>query len=946
MSKIYNNSITTTAGFKYNAPQPLDDRLVVEKYIDLATLVSDGVTYQGMEVYVVEKQLTYKYLGASVWESQARIRAGTGTNSAILGEGIAVGNYSISGGTSNTNTISNLLRFATNKNPEATIANGDMSISIGTGAITHSVGDIAIGVNVIAGCKGFYFSALSGKVLTLSTSNTTTSWNEQAQAQLAQWQEGDTISLENAGTRYPLCSKITAITQNTTTSAKITLDTIPFTSRTSEGKFDSCCVINISKSDVGIVKFGPGAIALGVENEALGSLSYSLGRNNKVYGDYAFAIGNGHIVKGAAASAIGLQNKSLGNRAHAQGQHTFAIGQNSFAGGQSASSAYLQPDSYITEANWDSITTLKERFTATLGNNSFAYGFNNLVTTDSGIALGQFNKVSTSGVASGAFGYKNTVTAGQAFAIGHTNIVEKSRCIALGNNNTLTGGVEGRVAVGYYNDDTNKAIFAVGVGSSSTRKNALEVRSNGSFIIGTSNTASATDAIAMGQLNTVSGTQSFAAGYNNKILNASSGAIGHSNTIGESSGQCFAAGMSNNVSGYKCIALGKGLEISYDANNKAAYEEGRVVVGRYNAPTGSDIFVVGTGTSNSTAGRKNALSIGKDGNTTINGNLTVSGTITATNINGTTSGGETSIPDKLSITELNVTSGEQTNITDTGISTGGNLLVGTHDALGFIDMYGNSGVIGATTLVYSEGDITAVGDIYAGTSKVLVEGDLSNYYNKTDCDTKFALKNHTHSGYATTTHVHTWSDISNKPAIEIAANTSSISLGTSNTVNATSSIALGIDNVLKGARNGAWGQGNTIGSTRWVAEDAYALGRDNNVEGSQGFAAGFENDVQDHKCAAIGWGNIINYMNNTSYSDGRVVVGRFNVAEEAQNEPTGAIITSIFTVGIGSDTNNRKNGFEVHSDGKIKVDSAATINLEITYDDGTTDTYHLIKSEV
>jgi hypothetical protein len=32
MGKIYNNLINTTAGFKYNAEQPIDDREVVQSY--------------------------------------------------------------------------------------------------------------------------------------------------------------------------------------------------------------------------------------------------------------------------------------------------------------------------------------------------------------------------------------------------------------------------------------------------------------------------------------------------------------------------------------------------------------------------------------------------------------------------------------------------------------------------------------------------------------------------------------------------------------------------------------------------------------------------------------------------------------------------------------------------------------------------------------------------
>lgn len=62
MGKLYDNLITTTAGFKYDAPQPLDDRSVVQSYSDLSELVNSNVTYEGMEVYVVDDKTSYKLI--------------------------------------------------------------------------------------------------------------------------------------------------------------------------------------------------------------------------------------------------------------------------------------------------------------------------------------------------------------------------------------------------------------------------------------------------------------------------------------------------------------------------------------------------------------------------------------------------------------------------------------------------------------------------------------------------------------------------------------------------------------------------------------------------------------------------------------------------------------------------------------------------------------------
>ncbi len=63
MGKKYNNLISTTAGFNYAAPQPLDDRAVVENYEDLAALVGAHQAYEGMEVYVASEKKSYKLIG-------------------------------------------------------------------------------------------------------------------------------------------------------------------------------------------------------------------------------------------------------------------------------------------------------------------------------------------------------------------------------------------------------------------------------------------------------------------------------------------------------------------------------------------------------------------------------------------------------------------------------------------------------------------------------------------------------------------------------------------------------------------------------------------------------------------------------------------------------------------------------------------------------------------
>ena len=70
MGKIYNNLISTTAGFNYPAQQPLDDRTVVKSYSDLMILVDSNMTYDGIEVYVVDDEKSYKLIN-SEWKAIA-----------------------------------------------------------------------------------------------------------------------------------------------------------------------------------------------------------------------------------------------------------------------------------------------------------------------------------------------------------------------------------------------------------------------------------------------------------------------------------------------------------------------------------------------------------------------------------------------------------------------------------------------------------------------------------------------------------------------------------------------------------------------------------------------------------------------------------------------------------------------------------------------------------
>lgn len=70
LNKLYKNLILLTTGYRFNAPKPIDDRLVVEDKASLDGLVDRDWAYKGMVVSVVNDKTesnngTYHYIKQS-----------------------------------------------------------------------------------------------------------------------------------------------------------------------------------------------------------------------------------------------------------------------------------------------------------------------------------------------------------------------------------------------------------------------------------------------------------------------------------------------------------------------------------------------------------------------------------------------------------------------------------------------------------------------------------------------------------------------------------------------------------------------------------------------------------------------------------------------------------------------------------------------------------------
>lgn len=88
------------------------------------------------------------------------VSTGDGKNSIVIGDGQAIGDYSLAGGTNDPELTKNLVWTTDSAEPipaEPSKAIGDGSIAYGTGAVAHTTGSTSVGMKTTAGAKGFYW---------------------------------------------------------------------------------------------------------------------------------------------------------------------------------------------------------------------------------------------------------------------------------------------------------------------------------------------------------------------------------------------------------------------------------------------------------------------------------------------------------------------------------------------------------------------------------------------------------------------------------------------------------------------------------------------------------------------------------------------------------------------------------------------------------------------
>ena len=444
------------------------------------------------------------------------------------------------------------------------------------------------------------------------------------------WSVGDEISLVN-DRKYDKCAKIVAIQNN-----EVTLDNIPFDEilTPEEIAFDDYTILNLTHPEEGLVDFGRYSHAEGYNTKAInyethaeGTYTIAFGRNShaegqateaaysahsegretKAYGQTSHAEGYMTQTTGNCAHSEGRETLASGYASHAQNEKTTASGDYSHSGGnqtEASGVASFAHGKYVKATGEGAIAIgrgLSTDYTEATGQGAFVAGQASKAAGDFSIALGL--KAEASGKSSAALG--NTVKASNDSAVALGKYVEASGegSVAVGrgtSSSKTSASAQGAVALGQSTIANGQFSLAGGKGAQTKADQAFAFGSNtraeskSSVAIGTNvQTKTGESAIAIGYADSVgshvaSGKGAIALGYNCKASGEASIAMGKNCQATDN--RAIAMGQNNISQGLRTVALGEGLITIDNVGPK-----GQTVVGRYNNKNGYALFVVGSG---------------------------------------------------------------------------------------------------------------------------------------------------------------------------------------------------------------------------------------------------------------------------------------------------------------------------------------------------------------
>lgn len=489
---------------------------------------------------------------------QAVILNGEGEKSIVISEGEALGDHSIAGGATDKTMITEfvgLIGGLADLQPAQAI--GDISLSFGANAKALAPGAISMGVNVVAGTKGYYWDSINFQenTIQLSTTRRVSTLKNPEYPSSIDWKVGDVVSIINESS-YSCCSTITAVSGNV-----ITVDALPF----SQVKYESHLslfdygtpalpharsIVNVTQPDKGVVVLGFGAIAMGGSadgaTKALGMFSRASGYNAVTAGNFGVAMGR-DVIAGYAALATGYNAKALGEESRAHGHNVTATGRcaTALGGGTNAPGLRAMAGGYYTTAKGTNAFTYGS-YVISNGESAAAFGAND-GWDDTGVVVGKsdttfVNKASVDGNASGqysftanqynqasgkgasAFGGANWAVGPYSFATGYRNY------IGTGANNSLVSGFRNTLnskygaAFGHMNEVTGGAntLGAFVTGAYNTMTGG-----NWSTIFGSHNTSTHNNCVTVGNYNITSANNQLVCGRYNKAAEEALLVVGH-----------------------------------------------------------------------------------------------------------------------------------------------------------------------------------------------------------------------------------------------------------------------------------------------------------------------------------------------------------------------------------------------------------------------------------
>lgn len=474
--------------------------------------------------------------------------------------------------------IDDLLVIGKGDANNSAVLNGEYTIS-GTKYKNKALSQVSVslGAASTAGLKGWYYSAITFGTNPVITLSDTQPYGVLGSLVGGSWSsgtpsisKGDKISIVN-NAKYDYCGTVKSVAGN-----KITLnEALPFNSldigTVTVNNPDDWSIYLPEKPDAGIIDFGGGAFAEGVNTKSTNIGSHAEGIQTHAYGQYshtegfrteaayaAHAEGGETIASGTRAHAEGRETTASGVnshaegrgtvasnlQSHAEGRDTLAIGEDSHAEGREtvasgihshaegfgtqATGITAHSEGYETEASGDyshsegkktkssnnhshaegfgtqalgaqshtegNITIAKGSDTHAEGKRSFAFGayshaegFGSDSPSDAAINAENVETIKLEwestkrtnvavGIASHVEGRNNLAYGDRSHAGGLQTEAIGANSFAHGNNVVTTKADE--VAFGKYNVSDDSTLFSLGNGTSSTRKNAFEIKTD------------------------------------------------------------------------------------------------------------------------------------------------------------------------------------------------------------------------------------------------------------------------------------------------------------------------------------------------------------------------------------------------------------------------------------------------------------------------------------